>query len=113
MQYSTVELKAQQIVLAFLGFYRGPIDGIWSMDTISAKRKFECDHLFIPAAPSNGLPFAHRQKLPKGCMWDKDNLLTHRDLTPEKIKAILEKQQKQAIPNTITLTPDNPDLENA
>ena len=64
MQYNPVEIRAQQIVLAFLGFYRGPIDGIWSMDSISAKRRFEEDDLFLPCYPNNGLPFTARQKLP-------------------------------------------------
>lgn len=98
MQYNPVEIRAQQIVLAFLGFYRGPIDGIWSSDSIEAKRKFEFEESFVPAAPSNGLPFAARQKLPKGCRWDDAGLLTHRDLTPEKIKEILTKQQKHKSP---------------
>lgn len=95
MQYSQMELQAQQVVLAYLGFYKGPIDGIWSGDSISAKRRFECDDLFIPAAPSNGLPFAHKCKLPKGMLWDKDGLLAHRGLTPEKAAEILKTQQKQ------------------
>lgn len=95
MQYSQMELQAQQVVLAYLGFYKGPIDGIWSADSISAKRRFECDDLFIPAAPSNGLPFAHKCKLPKGMLWDKDGLLSHRGLTAEKAAEILKTQQKQ------------------
>jgi hypothetical protein len=95
MQYSQTELCAQQLVLAFLGFYKGPIDGIWSGDSISAKRRFECDDAFIPAAPNNGLPFTHRAKLPKGCQWNVEGLLWHRGLTPEKASEILKKQQKQ------------------
>lgn len=95
MQHNKTEILAQQIVLAYLGFYKGPIDGIWSGDSITAKRKFECDDSFIPAAPSNGLPFAHRAKLPKGLVWDKEGLLSHRGLTPEKAAEIMSKQQKQ------------------
>lgn len=98
MQYSQMELQAQQVVLAYLGFYKGPIDGIWSGDSISAKRRFECDDSFIPAAPSNGLPFAHKCKLPKGMLWDKDGLLAHRGLTAEKAAEILNTQQKKAAP---------------
>lgn len=96
MQYNPSEIRAQQIVLAYLGFYKGPIDGVWSGDSISAKRRFECDDSFIPAAPSNGLPFAHRAKLPKGCVWDQDGLLGHRGLTVEKAGEILKNQQKQS-----------------
>lgn len=95
MQYSQTEISAQQLVLAFLGYYKGPIDGIWSGDSISAKRRFECDDAFIPAAPSNGLPFPNRAKLPKGCQWDKEGLLWHRGLTTEKAGEILKNQQKK------------------
>lgn len=98
MQHSPVELRAQQIVLAFLGFYKGPIDGIWSHDSIAAKQKFEFDPSFIPAAPSNGLPFTFRQKLPKGCYWDENGLLSHRNLTVEKAKEILTQQQVKSSP---------------
>lgn len=95
MQYSQTELRAQQLVLAYLGFYKGPIDGIWSGDSISAKRRFECEDSFIPAAPSSGLPFPHRAKLPKGCQWDKEGLLTHRGMTPERAAELLKTQQKK------------------
>lgn len=101
MQYNSMEIRSQQLVLAFLGFYKGPIDGIWSGDSINAKRRFECDDAFIPAAPNNGLPFANRAKLPKGCQWDKEGLLSHRGLTPEKAAELLKTQQKQT---TVSLT---------
>lgn len=95
MQYSPMEIRAQQVVLAFLGFYKGPIDGIWSSGSIDAKRAFEFHDSFIPAAPNNGLPFTLRQKLPKGCLWDANGMMTHRDLDADKIKEILQRQQKQ------------------
>lgn len=109
MQNSPIELRAQQIVLAFLGFYKGPIDGIWSRDSIAAKQKFEFDNSFIPAAPSNGLPFGNRQKLPKGCYWDANGLLGHRNLTVEKAKEIMSRQQKQAAPVIASIQSEDSD----
>lgn len=94
MQTSKDELKAQQTVMAFLGFYKGPIDGIWSMDSISAKRRFEEDDLFLPCYPNNGLPFTARQKLPANLYWKADGKLSHRDLTEDKEREIVERQQK-------------------
>lgn len=66
MQVVKEELKYQQIVLKHLGFYKGPIDGIWSTGTINAKKQFEFKREFSPAIPSNGLPFGLQDRLPKG-----------------------------------------------
>lgn len=91
MQYDKLELCSQQTVLAFLGFYHGAIDGIWSADTIKAMQAFERDDKFLPAVPTSGLPFKLNCRLPKGMYWDS-RLVAHRDLTPEKARALLEKR---------------------
>lgn len=91
MQYSDKELRAQQLVLAFLGFYNGAIDGIWSNATIKAMQAFECDDKFLPAVPTTGYPFAARSRLPKGMYWDK-NLVAHVKLTPEMAAELLAKR---------------------
>jgi hypothetical protein len=88
MQTNKMELMSQQVVLAFLGFYRGAIDGIWSDATMKAKRDFEAHDSYVPGIPSYGMPFALLDKLPKGLKWEK-KLLTHRDLTSEKAAEII------------------------
>ena len=93
MQTSQIELSAQQLVLAFLGFYKGPIDGIWSTDSINAMKAFERDDSFCPGVPTNGLPFPVTAKLPKGMYWDK-KLVNHRKLSPEKAAELLRTQVK-------------------
>jgi peptidoglycan hydrolase-like protein with peptidoglycan-binding domain len=95
MQYSDMELRAQQLVLAFLGFYNGMIDGIWSGATIKAMQAFECDDKFLPAVPTTGYPFAARSRLPKGMYWDK-NLVAHVKLTPEIAAELLQKRSPRA-----------------
>jgi peptidoglycan hydrolase-like protein with peptidoglycan-binding domain len=91
MQHADMELRAQQLVLAFLGFYNGMIDGIWSDATIRAMQAFECDDRFLPAVPTTGYPFANRSRLPKGMYWDK-NLVAHTKLTPEIAAELLKKR---------------------
>jgi hypothetical protein len=103
MQTGKVELMAQQVVLAFLGFYTGAIDGIWSDATIRAKRAFEYDDSYVPGIPHNGLPFALNEKLPKGLYWEK-KVLNHRNLTPEKMQEIIKSRSR----TTPTVTPINP-----
>lgn len=95
MQTSKMELMAQQLVLAFLGFYNGAIDGIWSDASIKAKRAFECDDSYTRGIPSNGLPFTLHDKLPKDLYWDK-KLLNHRNLTPEKTQEIIKSRTRTA-----------------
>lgn len=89
MQYKSEELQAQQIVLAFLGFYKGKIDGIWSEATIKAKQAFECEDSYLPAAPTFGLPFSTGSRLPKGLRWES-GFLTHVKLTMDKVKEIMD-----------------------
>lgn len=97
MQTGKVELMAQQVILAFLGFYNGAIDGIWSDASIRAKRAFECDDSYTRGIPSNGLPFTLHDKLPKDLYWDK-KLLNHRNLTPEKMQEIIKSREKKPTP---------------
>jgi peptidoglycan hydrolase-like protein with peptidoglycan-binding domain len=93
MQYDPIEIRAQQLVLAFLGYYPGAIDGIWSASTISAMKKFECADEFLPAVPTGGMPFKVNARLPKGMFWDK-RLVSHRGLTQEVAKELLEKRTR-------------------
>lgn len=97
MQTGKLELMAQQVVLAFLGYYNGAIDGIWSDATIKAKRAFEFDDSYVPGIPANGLPFALFDKLPKGLYWEK-KVLNHRNLTPEKMQEIIQKRARPVVP---------------
>ncbi len=95
MQYKKDELQAQQLVLAFLGYYKGVIDGIWSTASIQAKQAFECADNYLPAAPTFGLPFAPGSRLPKDMLWDK-GFLTHKNLTIERAKEIFDAQSAPA-----------------
>jgi len=97
MQTRESELQAQQLVLAFLGFYRGRIDGIWSDASIKAKQAFEMSEQFVPAQPNNGLPFTAGCRLPKKLRWER-GYLTHANLTNEKIKEILDRQAPKPMP---------------
>ena len=98
MQTGKMEMMAQQVVLAFLGYYNGAIDGIWSDATIRAKRNFEYEDAYVPGIPSNGLPFALGAKLPKGLYW-QNKVLNHRDLTPEKAQEIIRSRTRQIKPD--------------
>lgn len=91
MQYEDIEIRALQLVLAFLGFYPGAIDGLWSASTINAMKKFEMDDSFLPAVPTGGLPFPVNARLPKGMFWEK-RLVSHRRLTKEAAAEILTKR---------------------
>lgn len=95
MQYDDIEIRALQLVLAFLGFYPGAIDGIWSGSTITAMKKFEMDDSFLPAVPTGGLPFQVNSRLPKGMFWDK-RLVSHRKLTKEAAAELLNKRSRSA-----------------
>lgn len=60
------QLQSQQILLAFLGFYKGKCDGIWGPDSIAAMRSYEASPKFSPGYPSNGLPLKEKGQLPSG-----------------------------------------------
>ena len=105
MQTGKAELMAQQVVLAFLGFYKGAIDGIWSGESIRAKQAFEREDAYVPGVPSNGLPFAPKGKLPKGLYWDGKRLLNHRSLTPEKMAEIIKSRTRVAKPAAPVVPP--------
>lgn len=96
MQVKNDELRAQQLVLAFLGFYKGAIDGIWSDASISAMRAFECAESFPPAVPSNGLPFPYGSRLPKGMFW-QGRQVNHTKMTAEKAAEILAARTKKVV----------------
>lgn len=71
MQIKTEQLLRQQMILRFLGYYKGKLDGIWAGMTIEAKKAFERDKKFAPAFPNNGLPFADKDTYPKGIGYDR------------------------------------------
>uniref|UniRef100_A0AB39CE67 Uncharacterized protein n=1 Tax=Pseudomonas phage HRDY3 TaxID=3236930 RepID=A0AB39CE67_9VIRU len=104
MQTGKMELMSQQVVLAFLGYYSGAIDGIWSDASMKAKRAFEADDSYVPGIPSYGMPFALLDKLPRGLKWEK-KLLTHRDLTPEKAQEILRTRTRPTKPAPVVEEP--------
>nr|DAF93714.1 MAG TPA: hypothetical protein [Myoviridae sp. ctshb19] len=108
MQTGKMELMAQQVVLAFLGFYNGAIDGIWSGASMKAKRDFECADAYVPGIPSNGLPFSLTDRLPKGLYWEK-KVLNHRNLTPEKAQEIINNRKRTVVQPVVP--PVEPELE--
>lgn len=78
MQTDTKALVRQQLILRQLGFYTGPLDGIWGPVSIEAMKKFENRlELFRPARPKGGLPFSDGDKLPRHFYWDRGGLLCH------------------------------------
>lgn len=87
MQTKKPQLQRQQIIMAKLGFYKNQCDGIWGPDSIAAKLAWEADQSFIPALPTNGLPFGERDPLPKGMIFDKANrLFVLLSMTEEEIE---------------------------
>lgn len=88
MQLKKDQLMRQQVILTGLGFYRHKIDGIWGPESIAAKRKWEFDRSFNPAIPTNGLPFAQSEKLPRGCYFGGDRLLCCSAVSEEKVKEL-------------------------
>lgn len=66
IQTGKEQLKQQQSVLKALGFYFGPIDGIWGPESIKAKQKMEASPSFVPGIPNNGMPFAGHPPYPAG-----------------------------------------------
>jgi len=109
MQTGKMELMSQQVVLAFLGYYNGAIDGIWSAASMKAKVAFECADNYVPGIPSNGLPFAVTDRLPKGLYWEK-KLLNHRDMSAEQAAALIQKRTRQT-PVTPPPVVEEPELE--
>ncbi len=87
-------LQKQQIVLAHLGYYSGKLDGIWSLDTITAKRKFEQSGKFNPGIPNQGLPFVSGKPFPKGVFADPmvKNTITCKGLTAEVVNDLIQKR---------------------
>lgn len=97
MQTTKAQLKAQQILLFYLGHYKGEIDGIWSALSVKAKKAYECTHEFSPAYPNSGLPFGNRDKLPKGVRRNADGTLYHGRMTDEERDNIISvSEQRQA-----------------
>ena len=113
MQTGKMELMSQQVVLAFLGFYKGAIDGIWSTATIQAKQAYERELNFVPGVPSNGLPFTTKGRLPKGLYWDEKKLLGHRQMTPEKAAEIVRSRTRvaPAVPSKVEQPKVDPVIE--
>ncbi len=75
MQTQPHQLLRQQMILKELGYYTGPLDGVWGPQSIEAMRRFEnrvSD--FRPARQTGGLPFSAESRLPKGMWWEKELL---------------------------------------
>lgn len=91
MQTSKEQLLRQQLIMKHLGFYKGKLDGVWSRTSIKAKCEWEFSQLFKPAYPNRGLPLNPLQKMPRGVIIDPKNrnLLTHIDLTDERIAELM------------------------
>ena len=88
-------LKAQQLALQILGYYKGNLDGIWSRKTIDAKIAFERSGKFNPGIPNSGLPFNLKVRLPKSLKIEKNGYLAVKDeFKPVKVEAIPEKIEK-------------------
>jgi peptidoglycan hydrolase-like protein with peptidoglycan-binding domain len=93
MQIALNQLLRQQVILKGLGFYNGPLDGIWGPQSIEAMKRFERKlDLFRPSRPTNGMPFDSVGPYPKGFSIDKDTLLIHHmsvdELKDEEAKAL-------------------------
>lgn len=84
MQTQPNQLIRQQMILKELGFYTGPLDGIWGPDAIEAMKRFENRlDIYRPARPSCGLPFADGARLPAGLWFSRDGLVCS-DKVPEE-----------------------------
>ena len=97
MQVNPHEILRQQIVLNFLGYYNGRLDGIWGPETIAAKKSFESSGNFNPGIPNSGLPFATNGPLPEGLYMSRGLLMLADQEEQVRLKetAILEEQNEQ------------------
>lgn len=97
MQTNPKEILRQQIVLNFLGFYNGRLDGIWGPETIAAKKSFEGSGNFNPGIPNSGLPFANDGPLPDGLYMSRGllQLADQEDQVLLKEAAVLQQQTEQ------------------
>lgn len=110
------QLQSQQILLAFLGFYKGKCDGIWGPDSIAAMRSYEASLIFSPGYPSNGLPLKEKGQLPTGVYRRPraPGILSHVDMpddyaatklselvTEEAARKLLEPKQDNVAPQTV------------
>ena len=83
MQMQPFQLIRQQLILKELGFYTGPLDGVWGPDCIDAMQRYENRlDLYRPARPSCGLPFADGARLPSGLWFSRDGMICS-DKVPE------------------------------
>ena len=87
-------LQRQQVILAFLGYYEGKLDGIWGKDSINAKKDFEVSGKFAPGLPNRGLPFVNTDSMPKGVFSDPFNkgLLSAKGLSEDDIAKMIQEK---------------------
>lgn len=108
-------LQRQQMILTVLGYYQGSCDGIWSVETIAAMRKFEASGKFAPALPRNGLPLDLNSKMPPGVYRDTvtavpgAGLLTCAGLDKAKIVELTPNSNSEPDANAGTVIPPSTD----
>lgn len=103
MQTKPQELLRQQTVLTRLGFYSGPLDGLWGPDSIDAMRKFENRVAqFRPARPTGGLPFAETGPLPNALWRNRDGLICC-----DGVEEVTE-EEKQLVEKAIAASKEKP-----
>ena len=73
MQVAPRKVLRQQVILKGLGFYSGPLDGIWGPQSKFERRL----DMYRPARPVNGMPFAAEGPYPKGIYLVENGLLYH------------------------------------
>lgn len=95
MQTMKHQLIAQQVVLAYLGYYKGTIDGIWGPASYEAKRAYDNSETF-DGVPTSGTPFARDVKIPRALRW-RDNCLWHKDCDQDKFDELVKASQKAAV----------------
>lgn len=106
MQLKKEQLQRQQMIMTVLGYYRHRCDGIWGPEAIAAKRRWESEKPFIPALPTNGLPFGDRDTYPAGVTYDRaSRMLKHALLTQEKIDEYLASAVKKTVETSVEPTP--------
>ena len=98
-------LKAQQVVLKNLGYYKGEIDGIWSRKSIEAKLAFERSGKFNPGIPNRGMPFDLRVKLPISLIIGKDGYLTTKETFAPAVGPTVISNQTPVTPPSAPVTP--------